>query len=123
MTSSRGPINRHVNRRRSMKRRVKSRRRRRQVPSAECRSFERSRAMEADAADPTRKNATLRRIATAWRRLVSYMFRPEDGECLAVLRIAFGKSIFLACATRFIRCREVRLKLTNVENGHTRLTL
>lgn len=91
MTSSRGPINRHVNRRRSMKRRVKSRRRRRrQVPSAECRSFARSRAMEAD---PTRKNATLRRIATAWRRLVSYMFRPEDGECLAVLRIAFGESI------------------------------
>ncbi|XP_027845741.2 vitamin K-dependent gamma-carboxylase [Aphis gossypii] len=36
-----------------------------------------------------RKNVP-RRAATAWRRLVSYMFEPEDGECLAALRIVFG---------------------------------
>lgn len=34
-----------------------------------------------------------RRLSGAWNRLVSYMFEPEDGECLAMLRIVFGESV------------------------------
>jgi hypothetical protein len=31
------------------------------------------------------------RLATAWHRLVAYLFQPEDGECLAALRMAFSE--------------------------------
>lgn len=34
-----------------------------------------------------------RRLSGAWDRLVSYMFEPENGECLAVLRMMFGESV------------------------------
>lgn len=60
--------------------------------------YTRIRAMDAKTETTTkrsfRKNAdsALRKIATEWHRLVSYMFEPEDGDCLAALRIAFGKS-------------------------------
>jgi len=56
--------------------------------------FAHFRPMDADAEKvaekPTRKSVR-REATTTWRRLVSYMFEPEDGECLAALRMAFGE--------------------------------
>lgn len=62
--------------------------------SAPAGSFEHYRAMDADTESVVekspRKNGT-DGVATTWRRLVSFMFEPEDGECLAALRVAFGE--------------------------------
>ncbi|KAL4122224.1 hypothetical protein QTP88_014594 [Uroleucon formosanum] len=49
--------------------------------------------MDADAekvAEKSSRENVRREGTTVWQRLVTYMFEPEDGECLAALRIAFG---------------------------------
>ncbi|VVC29077.1 HTTM,Vitamin K-dependent gamma-carboxylase [Cinara cedri] len=42
------------------------------------------------AADRQSRNKLAVGIGAAWHRLVTYMFEPEDGTCLAMMRIAFA---------------------------------
>lgn len=61
--------------------------------TTKCHSLVHSRAMDVDTemAEKSFPKVLGRKISNVWNKLVSYMFEPEDGECLAVLRVAFGK--------------------------------
>jgi len=68
--------------------------------------FAHFRAMEADTENVVEKSSRKNvrpEVTTLWQRLVSYMFEPEDGECLAALRIAFGEFNATIIITIFIQ--------------------